>query len=136
MPQADTPQLSRESLERDHAALFAQVRSEFTTLGATQERERIQAVRAQSLPGHEALVDKLAFDGQTGGPEAAAAVLAAERGVRQAAVQAHHRDAPAPAPASAAPSDTQPEPTSRDLAKGVLALFNGTRGASAQGGAQ
>ena len=136
MPQADTPQLSRESLERDHAALFAQVRSEFTTLGATQERERIQAVRAQSLPGHEALVDKLAFDGKTSGPEAAAAVLAAERGVRQAAVQAHHRDAPTPAPASAAPSDTQPEPTSRDLAKGVLALFNGTRGATAQGGAQ
>ena len=136
MPQADTPQLSRESLERDHAALFAQVRSEFMALGATQERDRIQAVRAQSLPGHEALIDKLAFDGKTSGPEAAAAVLAAERSVRQAAVQAHHRDAPAPAPASAAPSDTQAEPTSRDLAKGVLALFHGTRGASVQGAAQ
>jgi signal peptide peptidase SppA len=136
MPQADTPPLTRESLERDHAALFAQVRSEFTTLGATQERERIQAVRAQTLPGHEALIDQLAFDGQTSGPEAAAAVLAAERSLRQAAVQAHHRDAPAPAPASAAPNDTQAEPSSRDLAKGVLALFHGTRGASAQGAAQ
>lgn len=69
--------------------------------GARLERERIQAVRAQSLPGHEALVESLAFDGCTTGPEAAAAVLAAERTARAAAIQDHRADAPAPAPVSA-----------------------------------
>jgi signal peptide peptidase SppA len=134
MPQADTPQAgaitTAQALEAAYPQLVKEIRDQAHSTGAQAERERIQAVRAQSLPGHEALIDKLAFDGQTSGPEAAAAVLAAERSVRQAAVQAHHRDAPAPAPASAAPSDTPAEPSSRDLAKGVLALFNGTRGAT------
>lgn len=105
MPQADTPPLSRESFERDHAGLFAQLRTEFTAEGARCERDRIQAVRAQALPGHEALIERLAFDGKTTGPEAASAVLAAERAARAAAVAAHHQDAPAPAPASPAPED-------------------------------
>ena len=102
------PQLSRESLERDHPALFAQLRVEFTAAGAHAERERIAAVRAQSLPGHEALIETLAADGKTTGPEAAAAVLAAERSVRQAQAQAHAGDAPKPAPHAAAPAVEQP----------------------------
>lgn len=102
MPQEQT--LTRESLERDHAALYAQLRSEFMAAGAQAERERIQAVRAQSLPGHEKLIEQLAFDGKTTGPEAAAAVLAAERELRQAAAAAHKADAPPAVPASAAPT--------------------------------
>lgn len=102
------PQLSRESLERDHPALFAQLRVEFTTAGAQAERDRIAAVRAQSLPGHEALIDALAGDGKTTGPEAAAAVLAAERSVRQAQAKAHAADAPTPAPHATAPAAEQP----------------------------
>lgn len=47
--------------------------------GAKAERERIQAVLEQSMPGHEALVQKLAFDGKTSGPEAAIQVLKAEK---------------------------------------------------------
>lgn len=48
--------------------------------GAKAERERIQAVQAQSMPGHEALIEQLKFDGKTTGPEAAVQVLAAEKG--------------------------------------------------------
>lgn len=97
--------------------------------GAAAERQRITDVRAQSLPGHEALVERLAMDGKTTGPEAAAAVLAAERSARAAAAAAHHRDAPAAAPASPAPNEGA-QPSARDVARGALALFNGTRGAA------
>lgn len=48
--------------------------------GANAERERIQTVQAQSMPGHEALIEQLKFDGKTTGPEAAVQVLAAEKG--------------------------------------------------------
>lgn len=91
--------LTREALERDHAALYGQIRTELLAEGATQERARIQAVRAQSLPGHEALIEKLAFDGRTTGEQAAVAVLAAERGTVAAAAAAHAADAPPAAPA-------------------------------------
>lgn len=50
------------------------------TEGATAERGRIQAVQAQSMPGHGELIATLMFDGKTTGPEAAVQVLGAERG--------------------------------------------------------
>lgn len=90
--------LTREALERDHAALYGQIRTEALAEGAAQERARIQAVRAQTLPGHEALIETLAFDGKTTGPEAASAVLAAERSVIDARKKAHAADAPPAAP--------------------------------------
>lgn len=108
MPEADnkTP-ITRASFEQDHAPLFAQVRGEFTALGATQERERIQAVLAvgANLPGHEALLNTLAFDGKTTAPEASMAVLKAEGDQRAAAIKAHQDDAPPAAKGSAAPAD-------------------------------
>lgn len=99
--------VTRASFEQDHAALFAQLRAEFTTLGATQERERIQAVLAvgDGLPGHEALLSGLAFDGKTSAAEASLAVLAAEKKQRAAAIEAHQDDAPPPAKPSATPDD-------------------------------
>jgi capsid assembly protease len=95
MPTADIS-ISRESLERDHAALFAQLRSEFTALGAQGERERIQAIEAVSIPGHEKLIAQLKFDGKSTGGDAAQAVLAAERTVRENQAKALATDAPNP----------------------------------------
>jgi signal peptide peptidase SppA len=108
-------QMTREALERDHPALFASLRTELTATGAQTERDRIAAVRAQSLPGHEALIEAMANDGKTTGPEAAAAVLAAERNVRKAQAQAHADDAPKPAPHAAAPSAEQPAAEDKSL---------------------
>lgn len=51
--------------------------------GATAERERIQGVLAHSMPGHEKLVEALAFDGKTSPDAAAAQVLKAEKENRQ-----------------------------------------------------
>lgn len=73
--------------------------------GATAERERIQAVMAQALPGHEALINTLAFDGKTTGPEAAVQVLNAEREKKGKVLGNLKADAPAPLPPSG------PEPT-------------------------
>ena len=97
--------ITRASLEQDHAPLFAQVKAEFTALGAQQERDRIAGVRAQGLPGHEALIDKLAMDGKTSPGEAAMAVNAAQREAMNATAKALDDDAPAAAKASAAPQD-------------------------------
>ncbi len=47
--------------------------------GARAECGRIKGVLGQTIPGHEALIEKLAFDGKTTGPEAAQKVLAAAK---------------------------------------------------------
>ncbi len=62
---------------------FAQGKQEGTDAGmktgAEKERERIKAVEAQALPGHEDLIAALKFDGTTTGEQAAVKVLAAEK---------------------------------------------------------
>ena len=104
-PMSDS--LTRASFEQEHAALFAQVQSEFLAMGSSRERDRIKAVLAvgTNLPGHEALLNGLAFDGTTSAPEAAQAVLVAEGATRAAAIRAHANDAPPAAPGAAAPAD-------------------------------
>jgi len=47
--------------------------------GAESERERIKGVEEQLIPGHEALIASLKYDGKTTGPEAAVQVLKKER---------------------------------------------------------
>ena len=49
----------------------------------------------------------LAFDGKTTGPEAAAAIVAAERAKNETQARAHADDAPNKAPAGGAPSDVK-----------------------------
>jgi signal peptide peptidase SppA len=97
--------VTRESLQKDHAPLYAALQAEFTALGATQERERQAAVRATLVPGHEALVETLANDGKTTAAEAALAVNTAVRAAHTAAARQHADDAPAAVRSSAAPAD-------------------------------
>lgn len=47
--------------------------------GAESERERIKGVEEQLIPGHEALIISLKYDGKTTGPEAAVQVLKKEK---------------------------------------------------------
>ena len=78
-------------------------RAEGFEAGRTAERERIREVEKISIPGHEALVSEMKFDGKTTGPEAAVKVLQAETELRKAKQQSFVADAPAPAkPAPAA----------------------------------
>lgn len=108
--------MDMKALKEQHPALAAQIETETAAacaasaslskeLGAVQERARIEGVRATALPGHEKLVETLAFDGKTTPAEAALAVNAAHRASLAAAATAHANDAPAPLPHAAAPSD-------------------------------
>ncbi|CAN5650995.1 S49 family peptidase [soil metagenome] len=118
-PSMSTETLTRASFEQEHAALFAQVQSEFVALGCTRERDRIKAVLAvgTNLPGHEALLTGLAFDGKTSAPEAAQAVLVAEGAARAAAIKAHTVDAPPAAPGAAAPPDKSAKSKAEQVAE-------------------
>lgn len=71
-------------------------RAEGLQAGADAERARIRAVEAQALPGHEALIADMKFDGKTTGPEAAVRILAAEREKGGAMLAQLAADAPAP----------------------------------------
>jgi ATP-dependent Clp protease protease subunit len=97
------PELLAELRKKAEDDAFARGKIE----GAKAELERIQAVQAQSMPGHEKLVDSLAFDGKTTGPEAAVAILAAEKQIGATAVQNLALDSINPAPAV---EPKQPEP--------------------------
>lgn len=50
--------------------------------GAEAERKRIKDVEDQLIPGHEALIESLKYDGKTTGPEAAVKILNAEKKIR------------------------------------------------------
>lgn len=127
-PDNKTP-VTRASFEQDHAPLFAQLRGEFLALGATQERERIQAVLALDAHGEKELINTLAFDGKTSAGDAALAVLKAQAARTSAAAAQHQQDAPpaAPGSASAAPTN-QGEDTDRSIGKRAAAAFNELRG--------
>lgn len=59
---------------------------------AKAERERIQGVLAQSVAGCEEMINELAFDGKTTGPEAAVKVLAKIKDKRENAASNLHAD--------------------------------------------
>lgn len=91
-----TTTMDRTTLEREHPALFAQLQTEFSAAGAATERTRIQAVESALIPGHEALIASLKFDGKTSGGDAALAVNQAERAIRTTQGAAANADAPKP----------------------------------------
>lgn len=80
---ANTPPITRELLAAEYPDLLAALTKEgFDSgfaAGAKAERERIQAIEEAALPGHEALIAGLKWDGKTSGAEAALAVVKAEK---------------------------------------------------------
>lgn len=72
-------------------------REEGLAAGAEAERERIRGVEKIAVPGHEALITELKFDGKTTGPEAAVKVLEAEQALRKTKQESFVADAPKPA---------------------------------------
>jgi signal peptide peptidase SppA len=97
------------------AALVEEGRAAGLTAGAAAERQRIQDVEAQAMPGHEALITTLKFDGKTTGPEAAVQVLNAERAVVEKAGAAAAAAAPAAVAFAAAPVDEEHPSTDASL---------------------
>jgi signal peptide peptidase SppA len=102
---AMNPQELAAKFAAESPEAYALIRTE----GADAERARIQAVREQAMPGHEKLIDALAFDGRTTAPEAAVQVLAAEKARLASFAATRANDAPAPVAHAAAPeSEDQP----------------------------
>lgn len=93
-------------------------RAEGHAAGAAAERQRITDVRAQSLPGHEALIERLAFDGTTTGAQAAAAVITAERERITSQGTAVRNEAPAPL--ALVPSATVTKPEGKAMSRADL----------------
>jgi hypothetical protein len=119
----DSPQTPIEQAQ-EWASANPEAAAVLRAEGAISERDRIAAVRAQAMPGHEALIEQLAADGRTTGPEAAVAVVAAEREIRanQAAVRLTEAPAPvayAPAPEAQieAVTPSKPELSAQELAE-------------------
>jgi hypothetical protein len=81
--------------------------------GESAERERIKAieVQAEGMPGHDALIQEMKFDGKTTGPEAAVRLLAAEKTKKAARVTEIRADAPKPVPAAAIEDPAKSETT-------------------------
>ena len=86
--------MTPEQLAAEHPEAVAIIR----TQAADAERARILAVEGQLIPGHEALINTLKFDGKSSPGDAAMAVNAAERKNRTAYAAALASDAPAALP--------------------------------------
>lgn len=93
-----------ETLKKDHPDLVKAIATEATAgmdeklaqarkEGAEAERKRIQDVRSQVVAGHEGLIESLAFDGVTTGPEAAVKVIAAVKEEQRLAAENFKSDA-------------------------------------------
>jgi capsid assembly protease len=91
--------------------------------GAAAERARIADVEAQALPGHADLIAQFKADGKTTGPEAAAAILAAERAKLGNMAAALAADAPAPVPHAAVPADAGSASDDRPVAERAAAKW-------------
>ena len=92
--------ITREQLAAEAPDVLAAIRQE----GASAERERIQAIEATAIPGHEALISALKFDGKSTAGDAALAIVAAEKKARSAQAVALASDAPAALPLAPAPT--------------------------------
>lgn len=106
--------LTREGLQTGNPALFAALQADFKAAGAAAELSRIKDVQAQSMRGHEKLINELMFDGKTTGPEAAVKVLEAHRAEMAKAGDQHFSDAPAAAASGAAAAAQATTAKSRD----------------------
>ena len=112
--------MDHNQVAADWAAENPEAAAVLRTEGAAGERDRIAAVRAQALPGHEGLIESLAADGQTSGPEAAVLVIAADHVRQQGIAQARLNDAIDAVPQAAAPAIEEAASGSRLGTNGVI----------------
>ena len=110
--------MTLEQLKADHPELVEAITAEATAghaealaaarlEGAAAELQRIKDVKAQAIPGHEALVEQLAMDGTSTAATAALAIVAAEK--QQGAAAAAALDADANPPVAGVATETGAE---------------------------
>lgn len=117
--------ITRDQIAAEAPDVLAAIQQE----GAAQERARIQSIEAQAIPGHDALIAALKYDGKSTAGDAAMAVLAAEKQTRRTQAAALAADAPQPLPLTPAPAVEAKPQTRADLdtaAKAYMADHPGT----------
>ena len=97
--------LTMEKVKAEAPEVARAIAEEAAPAASTAERERIRSVMALSRPGFEALVNEMAFDGKTTGPEAAVRILFAMDAKRDAKLDALRSDGHAVAAVPAAATD-------------------------------
>ena len=103
--------------------------AEGTKAGADAERSRIQSVLAISAPGHEALVQTLAFDGTTTPEQARAALFDAQQARKEETAKELEDGSPAPLKSVAGASGAQEDPNAElkarwDASPSVRSLYS------------
>lgn len=114
---AEAPELLSALTEEGRAAGYAAG----LTAGAENERNRIRDIEALAMPGHDALIAQLKYDGATTAGEAAMKILAAEKTTRATMAATIAAETLGPVPHATAPlvddtSDDDAEP--EDVAEG------------------
>lgn len=84
------PEITLELIKAQYPDIAKALKEE----GVTAENQRIKDVRAKLVPGHEALIETMAFDGKSTGADAALAIVAAEQQIRANAAESFKREAP------------------------------------------
>ncbi|MCP4342140.1 MAG: S49 family peptidase [Desulfobulbaceae bacterium] len=108
----NAPKITREYLNANHSVLVEDIKTAGYEIGVTDglkagadgERDRIRDVEAQFMPGHEAIIKTMMYDGKTTGPEAAVTILRAEKEARGNAAARMADEAPPPVPAASTDS--------------------------------
>lgn len=91
---AAAPVITLETIKKD----FPEIASSLIQEGAAAELARIKSCEASLLPGHEALVNSMKFDGKSTGENVAVAIINAEKEIRASNLQAFSDNAPEPVP--------------------------------------
>jgi len=91
---SDYPDIAKAFTDDGYAAGLAAGKAQ----GAEAERNRIQGIEALAMPGHDALIAQLKFDGVTTAAEAALQIIAAEKQTRTAMAAKIVADTPPPVP--------------------------------------
>jgi len=81
-----------EGIKEGKAIGLQAVTTEAATAASAAETQRIKDIEALSIPGHEAMIAEMKFDGKTTKAEAAVRILQAEQGVARAAAEALKAD--------------------------------------------
>lgn len=115
---AEAPDLLLALTEEGRAAGYAAG----LTAGAENERNRIKEIEALAMPGHDALIAQLKFDGATTAGEAAMKILAAEKNTRTNMAATITKETLGPVPHAAAPlvdnADGDDDADPEDVAEG------------------
>ena len=83
-------EINLETIKANHPDIVAALMAE----GSKAENERIKDCEAQSIPGHEAIVNAMKLDGKSNGADVAKAIIAEEKKLRGSHLKAFQDNAP------------------------------------------